>query len=405
MQTIRWANIKFEGREDAEVEASTVLVCSDIIKDDETQEETELGCGALIEEAEKLSMMLAGEWRARYPDRRVRGYHLNALYSPWRRWSEVVLEFLRCKGSRELLQTWVNTELGEPFEDAGETVDTNLLAARREKYPAQVPGMAGVITGGVDVQGDRLELLLVGWGAREESWLLEHHMIFGDPDDEEVWDELDDLLKADYEHESGHTLRVRACGIDHGGHHAKAVEKYVRGKTRRRIFQLQGMDGEGRAPVSRPKRVRGKSRKVPLILVGTHPLKDAIYARLRSHKFVPGEVNPRFVHLPDSIDEEGIRQLTAEVVRTKFSHGRPKRYYDLPKGQRNEMLDLLVYAMAALHFLGPAVQRNLKKYVDELWKKPKPKKKAPALSAAEVKSELRGKKRPKRRGKGWTNRY
>ncbi|WP_375689949.1 terminase gpA endonuclease subunit, partial [Bartonella sp. AP57NXGY] len=100
----------------------------------------------------------------------LRSYHISALYSPWLTWGECAREFLDAKDDPALLQPFVNTVLGEPWEDrTGEVIDPDSLYAKREDYPL-APEQAVLLTAGIDVQNDRLELEVVGWGRSEESW-------------------------------------------------------------------------------------------------------------------------------------------------------------------------------------------------------------------------------------------
>lgn len=354
-QTLRWANVRWENSDPE----TAVFVCSD--RESEEEGAPDRGCGAVIEEGDKADMLAAGEWRARYPKRRIRGYHLNSLYSPWRRWSEVVAEFLRSKDVPELLQVFVNTELGETWEEGGERLDADALIARpRWSSEAQVPMGVGMLTAGVDVQGDRLELLVLGWGAGQQQWTIAHDRILGDPAKDEVWRDLDALLFARYRHESGVDLRISAACIDSGGHHTEQVYRFVRPRQRRRIYAIKGMDGEGRPLVSRPKRIRG-TRKVTPLTVGTVTAKDLIYSRLQIRQ--PG---PGYIAFGEDLDEEFFQQLTAERAITKWSHGRPRRAYVKDPSLRNEALDLFVYAYAALGMVGRAAHERLERWVAQV---------------------------------------
>jgi len=60
-----------------------------------------------------------------------------------------------------------------------------------------------LLTAGVDVQADRLELEIVGWGRDEESWSVAYHVIPGDILRNEVWAALDEILLSIYTHERG----------------------------------------------------------------------------------------------------------------------------------------------------------------------------------------------------------
>jgi phage terminase large subunit GpA-like protein len=72
--------------------------------------------------------------------------------------------------------------MGLPFESVGERACADLLAQQREAYaPDHLPAGVLTVTAGVDTQKDRLEIELVGWGAGEESWGIEHIVLHGNP--------------------------------------------------------------------------------------------------------------------------------------------------------------------------------------------------------------------------------
>ena len=144
-------------------------------------------CGTLIEEAAKYRMLAEGEWKRENPEGRFPGFHINALYSPWVQWSELVEKWLEVQGDIEQLKAFINLQLGEPWEERRTEFKPEALAARVEEYPAEVPDGVGVLTAAVDVQGDRLELIVKGWGGGEESWLIGHHRLHGDPQAREGW--------------------------------------------------------------------------------------------------------------------------------------------------------------------------------------------------------------------------
>ena len=136
-------------------------------------------CGVIVPESNKTKLLSDGEWRAT-SEGRFTGFHLSSLYSPvgWYSWSDAVADFLAAKKvGEEQLKTWVNTVLGETWEEQGEQADPNSLILRREEYD-EPPILWRTI--GADVQKDRIELELVGWGEGEESWGLEYIILPGD---------------------------------------------------------------------------------------------------------------------------------------------------------------------------------------------------------------------------------
>lgn len=318
-------------------------------------------CEELIPESRKREMLALGEWVPREPGRIVRGYHLNALYSPFESWAYFVAEWKRAQGDPEKLQVFVNTVLGETWEEAGERVSPDALYARREPLPedAEVPMGVGLLTAGVDVQGDRLELQVRGWGRAEESWLVHWEQFWGDPGRDQVWEELDAALLRHYRHESGSILQILACCVDSGGHHTEHVYRFTGPRVARRVWAIKGMGEFGR-PLVTPRASKKNKGKVPLHLVGTFTAKDLIFSRLKIQKAGPG-----YMHFPraDWCDPEYFAQLTAEKAVTSFERGKKRRVYKQLR-PRNEALDLTVYDHAALATLGRDILDNLGAWVD-----------------------------------------
>lgn len=312
-------------------------------------------CGAKVEERHKGEMLARGEWRAGAEgDGRTVGFHLSALYSPlgWKSWGQCAAEFLKAKEDPFRLKTWVNTVLGETWEERGDSVAAGSLMARLERYPAEVPNGVGVLVAAVDVQADRLEAVVKGFGAGEESWLVAFTQLHGDPATEAVWFELDKFLGQSFDHVSGRKLKVECTVVDSGGAHTEQVYRYTKARTGKRVYPIKGGSIGGRPLVERPS--RHNRYNVPLFVLCVDTGKDLVFSRLRISS--PG---PGYVHLPDWVDEEYLAQLTAEKAIRKYVKGRGAVREWIKLRERNEGLDLEVYAIAALHILGQAFIRSL----------------------------------------------
>ena len=331
MAPITWARIRWpkDHREQAH------LICEE--------------CGGIHEEHDKTALMERGEWQATVEgDGLTAGFHLSALYSPWETWAEIAVEHGKVRKDPPRLQVWVNTKLGESWEDqAGDTVPADPLMARREEWGGDLPDAVAVLTAGVDVQGDRLELQVIGWGKDEESWVVDYRIIWGDPSGPRVWADLDMALQATYVHPRAvPDLPIRSVCIDTGGHHTKASYEFCRTRLSRRVWAIKGRGGMG-VPVWPRRPTRSNKGKIPLFIVGVDAVKDALFARLKLEE--PG---PGFIHFDRDRDAEYFRQLTSERVVTRFLKGRPIRSWQPRRdGERNEVLDTFVYAMAGLQGL------------------------------------------------------
>lgn len=386
-QPIKWSGLRWDRTEDGKHLPDTVrMICE--------------SCEAEIPETVKDSMLAAGAWVATRPGSgRTRGYHLSALYSPrgWFSWREAVEGFLKAKDEGiESLKTWTNTVLAETWEEKGETVEASGLYGRRETYEADVPEGVLVVTAGVDVQDDRLELEIVGWGKGRESWGLDYAVLYGDPEKSDVWNRLDDQLRRVFFDANGEAFHVKAAGVDSGSW-TDLVYRFTGPREGRMIFAMKGEPGAAK-PIVRPakRRTGRKARPVSLFLVGVDQAKTLLYAQLR--QTAPG---PGFCHFPigSEYDREYFEQLTAEKRVIRYTKGHPRPEWILPGGRRNEALDCRVYAMAALELLDPVfdvVARRLER-----------RRGRPAAAGEDAKRASAGAQsvRERRRERGFVNRW
>ncbi len=306
-------------------------------------------CGTLIYNEDKFGMLEQGVWIATAPFNGIAGFRINSLYSPFLPWSDVVREFLKSKDDPEKLKVFVNTALAEWWEDQAEKIEDDKLYSRREVYPAPVPYGAMILTAGVDVQEDRLEVEIKGWGKGEENWTVDYRILYGPTDKADVWTALDDIIfNEQFEHESGMHLMVSATGVD-SGFRAQIVYDYCKQRKARNVFPTKGQAGEGVPIIAAPKRRRtGKNRRaVDLFMIGTDEAKGVIYARLKRTE--PGH---GYYHFPNTLDEEYFKQLAGEKMILKKHKGHLKREWVKTRA-RNEALDTNVINYAMVKLLNP----------------------------------------------------
>lgn len=314
-------------------------------------------CGTLIEERFKTQMLAAGEWRATAVSTNgSRGYHLNGLYSPlgWKSWSDCVQEWLDSNDNLEKRKVFINTVLAETWEERGDAVDASSLKSHREQYPAdvEVPEGVRILTAAVDVQGDRLEAQVKGYGAREESWLVAYTQFHGDPAKEEVWQQLDEFLRAGYRTASGGVMHIDTTLIDSGGHHTEQVYRFCKARSSRRVWPLKGQQQPGKTIVSNPS--TNNRYRVKLWIIGVDAAKELVQARMKVSR--PG---PGYMHFPDWVDDEYLEQLTSEKAIRKYVRGRGAVREWIKTRARNEAFDLEVYSLAALYTRGAAYLSKL----------------------------------------------
>jgi phage terminase large subunit GpA-like protein len=322
--------------------------------------------GCRIDEREKYEMIRHGSWKhtATSTDGRTAGYHLNALYSPWVEWSQLVQEWIDAQNDVEKLQVFTNTRLAESWEMKGDGAEESALAQRLEPLVDEnlLPDGVLMLTMGVDIQRDRIEASIWGWGLDKENWIIDHRVLRGSPalpeeHPDSPWRELDDYRKTTFPHPSGQALRVICCCVD-SGDQTKIVYDYTRRRERERVFAIKGVAGFGKPLVNNGK--RPDKAKTLLYMVGVDTAKERIYSGLKQP--APG---PGYTHIlkNEHLGDDYLLQLTAEHLVTTKVKGRPVLSFVLREGRRNETLDCAVYASAAREIMRP----NFEKIFRHLW--------------------------------------
>lgn len=344
-QPLRWKGVKFDPNN---LSKSVLYECE--------------RCGEVFREYDWKRQGQLGHFRAENPGAEARGFHLNTLASNFCGWNEVVEKFLLAneaskQGDQEKLKTWRNTELGETWEEPGTRIDGMELFNRREIYGAEVPEDVLVLTCGVDVQKDRFEVEVVGWGVGKESWGIRYQKIFGDVLKEPVWEDLDLFLQSPFYKRDGTALYILCTCID-SGYQSNAVCSFAKERTYRRVFAVKGKGGPGIPYI--PKETRNNREGAPLFSIGTDAGKTLLFQRLQVR-----EKGPNYCHFPLNEEagytEEYFMGLTAEQQVTHWRKGVLVSTWvprDGNEFKRNEPLDLRDYASAAMEILGPNLLRK-----------------------------------------------
>lgn len=340
--TLKWKNLRWDKSPDTRRVTHAYYVCEH--------------SGCIIEEHEKARMLLAGKWIPHNPGHDVRGYHINGLYSPIGlgfTWREMAQEWLDAQGDKSKLKRFINTALGEPWEDRESLSNPQELSQRALPYALRtVPPGVCLITCGVDTQNNRLAVQITGWGKKETAWALDYVEIPGDPSRDEVWSRLQELLTTPLYTASGKALHIEATAIDTGGHHAQDVYAFVRSqaerkKPARRVMAVKGASTPGKPVLNKPSDIdfdwRGKTYKrgVKLWLVGSDTGKHRFFNRIASDAGLP--VEERRIHFSQDLDASYYDGLLSEVFDPE------KNKFVKVRGKRNEPLDTWNYAYAAGH--------------------------------------------------------
>ena len=337
MQYLRWPNMRWENDDPS----TASYACEE--------------CGALIPHSKKRWMVERGEWRATQPGNgRHVGFHIWAAYSysPNAEWSNLVEEFLLSKNDPEQLKTWINTTLGECWEDEYASkvgADGLMERAATENYKrGEPPNLALMLSLGCDVQDDRLSMSIWGIGRNEEMFLVDRKVIYGSPARADVWKQLDEVLMDKYTNDEGFEMKIESAAIDTGGHFTQEVYQYVRERSHLGLIGIKGVGQKGKPPLGKPTKVdinfsgRALKRGVQLFPVGVDTIKTTLHNKLKD-----AELGQGYIHFYPTITPDYFQELTAERQVLRYKHGYQERVWVKKSNARNEALDEMVYAYAA----------------------------------------------------------
>jgi len=288
----------------------------------------------------------------------VRSFFINGFTSPWVSWAQIMTEYLTARGNPAREAVVFNTRFGVSYKLTGEYNDETHFLERRESYPAELPDGVLILTGAVDVQANRLEILIGGWGIDEEFFGIWRGIVRGSPNDIETWQRLDSILNKEYKYQNGDRLKISRVFID-SGYATDAVYAYCRLNQYRNIFPIKGT-GQIGAPLifkySYP-----KNSGIILTILGVNTGKSEIFSRLGIEK-----AGAQFLHFPNNpeanFDINFFKQLIAERRVVRKSGGLMVTSWEtISKGVRNEALDLMNYNLAAMKSLEIKDWNNFKR--------------------------------------------
>lgn len=340
MQVLRWDRLTYSPEDPSDAK----MACEE--------------CGALIEERAKADMLARGEWRHERPDliERHVGFHVNCLYTPpglGDTWADNARAFEIAKQDPAKRQVFRNTRLGEVDLGGKIRVDWETTKTRAETFALRtIPPGTYALTAGVDVQVDRKEAQILGWGRDEHCSVIDYHVIDGEVTDADSWAELLAYLAMPVTNAYGIPMHV-ACTMVDAANWQHEVLNFTRPLRTRGIFASRGSPVLAKPPIGRPsfpdmrrrqgKEVPDERRGARLYMLGVSELKKVLYARLRADGGLGAAATTpatRFVRFPAGLPDEYFRQLVAEEFNPDL-----RKWVALR--ERNEALDTFVYAMAA----------------------------------------------------------
>lgn len=349
-----WSCVKWDKDSEGVSDASTARIvcphCSGIIKGAGPASDRHLARGAWV---------LASGDRSRG----VVGYHMSSLLSPWLPLSSIVDEFLSACHNRDLdrLKTFVTDRLAEPWDDRPAPWHDGSANPEKSRFESEARHETiAVLTAGVDVQRDRVEISFWGWGSNRESWVIRHDVVDGDTSLAPTWDRVARVLFQPVELADGRKLKIAAACVDSGdGVLTQMVYRFTVQFEDRHVVSIKGRGGDLVPMFSAPSR-RNSSRAL-LYTLGVDRIKDVLSDRLLIKTRGPG-----YIHIPEALSGEFWLQLTAEQKETYVERGRTLSVWKKMR-DRNEALDCAVYAFAAFELFcigrrrAPAVKAHTRR--------------------------------------------
>ena len=308
--------------------------------------------GCVITDHEKNLAVSEGEWIATQKFNGVAGFHISELYSPFSSFEKIANSYETNKDTPQKLQTFFNSVLGLPFEEASEGVSSDDFKGLVDDYERRVvPEKVGILTAFVDIQKDRVEFSVIGFARHLEPFVIDHQVIYGSVNDYEFRTTVSDELKSlEFERFDGKTLKLSMIGVD-SGYETKSAYDLVR-LIGSKAVATKGVGGFSRDFVSRPTykelTINGKiiKRGVKMHALGVDIAKVWVYDRFTLSNDKVGRA-----HFPDGMSDDYFEQLSAERLQIQNVRGYKQRRW-IKVNDRNEALDCFVGCVAMAFILG-----------------------------------------------------
>lgn len=320
-------------------------------------------CSETINEQERRAMLLLGIWRtksgalledvlSKNEDLTV-AFHISSFYAPFVSFDLMLENYLKAKSKgSSTLKVFYEGWLGINYDSISQIADDEiaLIYNNREHYTSELlPGGVCILTAAVDVQSNRLEILVKGWGLNQENWHIWHEAFSGSPQSNIAWDGLDRFLARTYLHPCGLRFPVLCTVVDSGAF-TDYVYAYTKKREGRNIFSIKGGNTID-APIVSRSSLAGHV-KAQLYTLNSHKLKDNVFNYIHDTAEVYKDKNSPdvtgFMHFNQQCDHRYFEQLTSEK---KIKSGK-RELFEKIEGRRNEILDMTAYNEGALLISG-----------------------------------------------------
>ena len=286
-------------------------------------------CHGVVRERQRNEMIAQGAWIPQNPESPIRGYHINALYSPWSRFANLAREWVDAveSGDRDLMMAFVNLKLGLPWRNISVRAEESEILGARTELPAQVvPEEADVLAAGIDMQKDGFWFVVRGWAKDFTSWLVHYGFLA-------TWEDLEELL---FENEypiqgSSETKRIWRAALDTGGgaqemggvSMTEAAYWWLRKNGKGRGAKVWGVKGSSGRMVEKirpgqPLDRTPSGKRIPgglqLVFLDTDELLETFHFRLSRAREGDDPVQGAFLH--EEVGEEYAKHIRSHERQT-----------------------------------------------------------------------------------------
>ena len=275
------------------------------------------------------------------------GIQIRGWMSRRKKWWQIAFQFLEAvkdlkEGKPAKLADFHQDVRGQAHKPAvnKDYVRHGYLMKKQEDEPdwgGEIPGWVQAITAWWDVQSDRIEGLVIGWGYGEESCLIEHVVKWGDADACNVLQNVRDLTVKKYKKPSGLMMPILLSGID-ARHKTDSVNDICSGEWKDKIIPTYGNKAVSGTVIANQTKTK-KKRDNYGVTVCTNAAKEIVYSRYKIE--VPG---PGYIHIPRKpcFDEAFVKQMCVEQKGKALD---PQRWV-CPDGRSNEATDMMAGNLA-----------------------------------------------------------
>lgn len=308
-------------------------------------------CRGRITDRHKGDMIRAGEWRTDSESGRLKkvGFQLSSLYSPWVKFGEMAVKFLKAKENVVSLRNFVNAWLGEPFTEQATSMKSEAIFALCDDRPrGQVPSDAVALVGAADVQKNSIFYVIRAFGQDMTSWLVREGQVESFLDLEMIF--FGSIFPVVGTQDQS---QVRVALID-SGFRTDEVYQWVR-THHGRARAIKGATHAMKAPFS-PTRIdflpNGKPLPggLTLWMLDTGHWKDALFRRMAMN---PGDPGSWRVH--SEITRDYAAQMVSEqktIIRSRKTGRVTEEWQQVTQHTPNHYWDCEQYALAGAEMLG-----------------------------------------------------